>query len=283
MRSPTIDRAADADQYEVVCGGFDPHLLAGAAIGTHDRVLDIGCGYGATTRLAARQAPDGYAVGNDVVAPMLEQARAFADTEGIGNVTFQAGDAQTHPFPAGGFDVAISRFGVMFFADPVAAFANIGVALRPGGRLVFTTVGPPERNDLPRILASAMTGPPAAPVHALADSDRIEEVLTRAGFREVTLVSVETTINLGADAAAAAAFILRWGAFRGTADESDTAAIATARAALTVAAQPFETPNGVHLRSTAWLVSATRPARCSGTKSGAKERSGYLGRAGVRG
>jgi SAM-dependent methyltransferase len=255
MHHPTIDRSADAEYYEVISGGFTADLFASAAIRANERVLDIGCGYGATTRLAARQARDGYAVGNDVAEPMLEQARAFAGAEGIGNVTFQAGDAQTHPFAAGGFDVAISRFGVMFFADPVAAFANIGAALRPGGRLVFTTLGPPERNDLPRIIAAALTDEPVAVLRSLADPERIDDVLTRAGFRKVTLVSVETAINLGADATAAAAFIMQWGAV----DQSDTAAMATARTALAAAAQPFETPSGVQLRSTAWLVSATQP------------------------
>ncbi|MFF0447582.1 class I SAM-dependent methyltransferase [Streptomyces sp. NPDC004609] len=268
MDSPAIDRTTDAERYEVISSGFDPELFAAAAIGTHDRVLDIGCGYGATTRSAARRAPDGHVGGNDVVEPMLERAREFADSEGIANVTFEAGDAQVHPFPAGGFDVAISRFGVMFFAGPLAAFANIGRALRPGGRLVFTTVGPPEHNDLPTVLAAAPKKPvhnrPAAPaasaVHSLADPEHIGDVLTRAGFREVTATSVETTIALGQDAAAAAAFVLAWGAFRGIVDHTDPDAVATARAALTSAARRFETPGGVRLRSTAWLVHAVRPA-----------------------
>jgi len=246
-----IDRATDAERYEVISGGYDRELFAAAAIGTRDRVLDIGCGYGATTRSAARRAYQGRAVGNDLAAPVLEQARRLADAEGVGNVTFEAGDAQTHPFPAGAFDIVISRFGVMLFADPVAAFANIGTALRPDGRLVFTTVGSPETNDLPRLLAAAMGGQPAAAVHSLADPERLGEVLTPAGFRDVTLASVETTIDLGPDATAAAAFILAWGAFPPEAGDLGPA--------LTAAARPYETPSGVRLRSTAWLVSAVRP------------------------
>jgi SAM-dependent methyltransferase len=246
-----IDRAADAERYEVVCGGFDPPLFAAAAIGERERVLDVGCGYGSTTRSAARRAHQGHAVGNDLAAPVLEQARAFAATQGVGNVTYQAGDAQTHPFEAGGFDVVISRFGMMFFADPVAAFTNVGTALRPGGRLVFATVGSPEGNDLPRLLATAMGGEPAAAVHSLADPDHLEDVLTSAGFRDLILASTETTLELGADAAEAAAFILAWGAF-----PPDSGGLGEA---LTAAARPFETPEGVRLRSTAWLVSAVRP------------------------
>ncbi|GLY65069.1 class I SAM-dependent methyltransferase [Amycolatopsis taiwanensis] len=248
MDSPTFDRVADADRYEVISGGFDSHLFARAAIGSEDRVLDIGCGYGATTRLAARQASQGHAVGIDIAEPLLAQARAFAAAEGIRNVTYQTGDAQIHPFPEAGFDVAISRFGVMFFADPVAAFANVAAALQPGGRLVFTTLGPPEGNDLPRIIAAAVTEQPVAVLQSLADPERIDEVLTKAGFHDVTIDPVETSINLGTDAAAAAEFIVGWGG-AGWPD--------TARDALVAAARPFETPGGVLLRSTAWLVSAT--------------------------
>ncbi|MFD1323843.1 class I SAM-dependent methyltransferase [Micromonospora sonneratiae] len=260
MGLPLLDRAEDADRYEVVSGGFDEQLFTAAAIGEHDRVLDIGCGYGRTTLLAARRAGRGRVVGNDVVEPMLAQARAFTAAEHVDNVTFETGDAQHHPFPTNAFDVAISRFGVMFFADPVAAFTNIGRALRPGGRLVFVTVGPPQRNDLPTVLAAAMSQPPAATgVLSLADPRRIDDVLSRAGYRDIRVTDAETTITLGPDAEAAAAFALRWGAFRDYFDRADAAVVESARAALTAAARPFQTDDGVRLRSTAWLVHATHP------------------------
>jgi hypothetical protein len=159
---------------------------------------------------------------------VLKQAQAFAVAEGIGNVTFQP--ATRRPTRCGGrLRRGDQQVWVIFFADPVAAFANIGAALRPGDRLVFTTVGPSEGYDLSRIIAAALTDQPVATVHSLADPERIDDVLTRAGFRNVTLVSVETAINLAT------------------------------RITLTAAAQPFETPSGVQLRSTAWLVSATQP------------------------
>jgi SAM-dependent methyltransferase len=265
MNAPVFDRAQDAERYEVVSGGYDAALFAAAAIGPQDRVLDIGCGYGATTRQAARLASAGHALGNDLVEPVLEQARAFAAADGIANVAFEAGDAQTHPFRTGAFDVAISRFGVMFFADPVAAFANIRRALRPGGRLAFATVGRPQDNDLPRVIASVMRDRPdpdpagTRTVHSLADPEHVHDLLTHAGFREVGVSSAETIVELGPDAAAAADFILGWGAFRGIVDETDPAAVADAHAALTDAARPFEAPEGVRLRGTAWLVTATAP------------------------
>ncbi|WP_433478798.1 class I SAM-dependent methyltransferase [Spirillospora sp. CA-142024] len=253
-----FDRVEDAARYEVVCGGFDPALFRAASVRPADRVLDIGCGYGATTRHAARLAADGHVLGNDIVEPLLAQARAFADDEGLRNVTFEAGDAQAHPFPTGGFDVAISRFGVMFFRDPAAAFANVRRALRDGGRLVFATIGPPDGNDLPKVIASVApprpAGAPPADVHSLADPDRIAAVLGKAGFRQVHAEPVEIHIDLGPDAEAAAAFVLAWGASRDLVGEGEER---KARAALTDAARAFETPEGVRLRSTAWLVVAS--------------------------
>ncbi|MDL4813974.1 class I SAM-dependent methyltransferase [Actinomadura opuntiae] len=251
------DRAADAARYEVISGGYDEALFAAAAIPPAGRVLDIGCGYGATSRRAARLAARGSVLGNDIVEPLLVQARAFADGEGLGNLVFEAADAQTHPFPRGEFDVTISRFGMMFFRDPVAAFGNVRRALQADGRLVFTTVGPPEGNDLPGIVAAAMppapAGAPPSDVHSLSDPDRIAAVLGAAGFADVRSEPVETSLVLGPDAEAAASFLLAWGAFGGALDE---AAAGRARAALADAARPFETPGGVRLRSTAWLVTA---------------------------
>src|SRR6266545_2552985 len=112
-------------------------LLATAAIGPAEVVLDVGCGCGETTNGAARPARSGRALGVDLSAVMLAEARRLAGREGVRNARFEQADAQVHAFPAAGFDVAISGFGVMFFADPHAAFANIAAALRPGGRLAF--------------------------------------------------------------------------------------------------------------------------------------------------
>ena len=126
--------AANDDRYNIVNSGFNGPLLDAAGIGETSRVLDVGCGNGKLTRLAASRARQGQVTGLDLSGPMLARARARAAEEGIGNVTFEQGDAQVYPLPPGGFDVAVSRFGVMFFGDPAAAFANIGRGLRPGGR-----------------------------------------------------------------------------------------------------------------------------------------------------
>ena len=256
------------DRWDAVNAGFNDHLFAAAAIGDRDRVLDIGCGNGQTTRLAARRASRGHVVGIDLSTPMLERARATAAAEGLTNVTFDRGDAQVYPLPSGSFDVAISRFGIMFFADPVAAFANIGRALRPGGRLAFLCMQDMSRNDWLRVLVSALAahvpGPefaaPGAPgMFSLADPARIGEVLTRAGFDGVTPMPVEAPMLFGRDAADAAEFLMNSGPIRFILDQVDQTTAERALGAVRAALQSSEGPDGVRLRGAAWVVSATRP------------------------
>jgi ubiquinone/menaquinone biosynthesis C-methylase UbiE len=119
------------------------------ACGIHprDHVLDIGCGTGQTTRQAAGTALAGSALGVDVSAAAIERARELARSEQVSNVAFERADAQVHRFPRAHFDLAISRFGTMFFDDPAAAFANIRRALRPAGRLVMLVWQARERNE----------------------------------------------------------------------------------------------------------------------------------------
>ena len=126
----------DVFDYDAELSRYNVRLRAAAGVRTADRVLDIGCGTGQTTRDAARAATSGSALGVDLSRPMLDRARQLSEEEGIPNVDFELADAQVHPFAPGDFTVGLSRFGTMFFADPVAAFTNIGRALRPGARLV---------------------------------------------------------------------------------------------------------------------------------------------------
>jgi SAM-dependent methyltransferase len=259
--------AAHQSRYDAVNSGFNDHLLAAAAIGDRDRVLDVGCGNGQVTRLAARRARLGQVSGVDLSAPMLERARASAVEEGVANVSFERGDAQIHPFPAGAFDVALSRFGIMFFADPVTAFANIGRALRPGGRVAFLSLQAIGRSDLGSVFA-AMNGrlpPRPAPApgdtspESLADPDRIRELLTDAGFTGVTSVPVEAVQVWGRDAGDAAEFLGGWGPVRFVLDQVDEALATRAGEALAAALRPFEKDGAVRLRGAAWLTTATRP------------------------
>jgi ubiquinone/menaquinone biosynthesis C-methylase UbiE len=158
-----------------------------------ERVLDVGCGSGATTFAAAwRTGPTGRAVGVDISGALVELARRRAGEEGLEGVEFLLADAQTHVF-ATPFDAIVSRFGVMFFPDPVAAFANLRRALKPSGRLAFAAWRAPEENPLALVpLRAAAPFLPTLPAFekdapgrfAFADPDRVRRILEESGWRD---------------------------------------------------------------------------------------------------
>ncbi|MFF7700954.1 class I SAM-dependent methyltransferase [Streptomyces lydicus] len=261
--------ARNQDRWNAVNEGFDEPLLAAAGITGAHRTLDIGCGSGHTTRLAAHRAPGGRALGLDLSGPMLAEARARAEREGISNVAFEQGDAQVYPFAAGTFDSAVSRYGVMFFGDPVAAFGNIGRALRPGGRLAFVCPADAALNGwveamavLRDLLPLGDFGRPGLPgMFSLAAPDRIRDVLTAAGFTDVTVKQAQTYGTWGSGAADAAEFLLATGPGRHLMGQVGATTRGRARQALEAHLRAHETADGtVRLRSTSWLVAADRPA-----------------------
>ncbi len=265
--------AAHSDRYDSVNGGFNEFLLTAAGIGERDRVLDVGCGNGQLTRLAAGRARLGRASGIDLSGPMLATARARAQAEGVSNVSFEQGDAQVHPFPQGAFDVVLSRFGVMFFADPVAAFANIGRALVPGGRLAFVCMAKLAGTDLGTIFGAMApylpvpTGSDGTGPTSLADPAHTTSLLTGAGFRDITCAYVEADQIWGRDVPDAAEFIAGWGPVKYHLEQVDPEAAARARDALTDALGAFAEPDAVRLRGAAWLVTAAIPATAAGARS----------------
>lgn len=257
--------AEHADRYDAMNGGFNDALFTAAAIGENDRVLDVGCGVGQTTRLAARQAANGHVVGIDLSAPMLSRARVRATTAGLANVTFEQGDAQVHPFKDSDFDVAISRGGVMFFTDLVAAFANIGRALRPGGRLAFFGPQKPNPHGAYARATAALNpllrkpSPASQGMMSLTDPAAIRTVLTDAGFLDVTVTPAEAPMTLGHDATDAADFILSIGPVRVNLNGIDPAIIDRLRNELIAGLQPHQTPEGVRIPGAVWMVTANRP------------------------
>jgi SAM-dependent methyltransferase len=240
-------------------------VLAGAGVSDGDRVLDVGCGTGWLTRSAGRRTPGGHALGLDIGRPLVERARALAAAEGSANVAFEQGDAQVHPLPAGGFDVAVSRFGVMFFADPAAAFGNIGRALAPGGRLVFSCWQPLAVNDwilrpTTALAAHAPLPPLADPgspgPFSLSDPDRVRALLGAAGFDAVNLDEVDGSVWIGHDADDATSYMRGQTIARAMLDRQPPAVVEAAIAALRTAFAGADGPDGVRLDGRAWLVTA---------------------------
>ena len=232
-----------------------------------ESVLDVGCGTGhATLELARRVGARGRVVGLDISAPMLERARQDARTEGLSQLCFENADAQTHRFEER-FDLIYSRFGVMFFQDPPAAFANLRGALADGGRVVFVCWQGVERNAWVREPIAAVAKhvempPPPEPgapgPFSLADGERVRTILGDAGFGNVALEAYERDLVLagGASIDAAVEQLLRIGpASRLLAEASEDvrrAAATSVREAL----EPKAGPDGVVMGSACWIVSA---------------------------
>jgi SAM-dependent methyltransferase len=257
--------ADHADYFDRSAAAYHDRMLAVAAIRENDGVLDVGCGTGQTTRDAARAASAGSVVGVDLSSRMLDYARRRATDEGVRNATFAQADAQIHPFDSGRFDVAISRFSAMFFGDHIAAFRNIGTALRPGGRLVLATWQPLAGNEWIREIAGALAAgrqPPAPPADApgpfaLSERHRVHGLLTTAGFTGVVLEAMTATMWFGNEADDAHRFVL--GLMGWMLQGLDDAGRARAIDALHSTMAAHATDGGVLFESAAWIIQATRP------------------------
>jgi SAM-dependent methyltransferase len=255
-----------ADEYDNTHRSIWARFLETDPIGHADRVLDIGCGCGQSTRDAARLAHEGSALGVDLSSSMLAVARRRATAEGVTNVDFRRADAQVYAFDPETFDVAISRFGVMFFEDRTTAFLNIAAALRPGGRLAVLAWQDVRKNEwimTVRETLAAGRDLPMPPVGtpgpmALADQDDVRSLLSDTGFESVGFTSIEEPVWLGADAEAAYGFVGEIGIVKGLSDDLEPDAKAAAHERLMTALRAHETPEGVRFDSGVWLISAIK-------------------------
>ena len=244
-------------------------LLARANLSPGAQVLDIGCGAGTSTLAAARAVGEtGAARGFDISEPLLAQAKARAT--GQPNVSFTIGDAQDCDFPPATFDVMISRFGVMFFEDTTAAFANIARALKPGGRLIFATWGAISENPyftMPAGVAKAQIGavpksdPDAPGPFAMRDTARVTSMLHDAGLIAITAEAVPLILTPPGDAAAVAQLLCEIGPAHGALTYFNASAADRDRliTALTSALAPFETPQGIRIPALINFFSAQKP------------------------
>ena len=258
--------AAAQDRIDHHLGLITEALMAVTAPRESERVLDIGCGGGTTTLLLReRVGPEGAATGIDISAPNLGVARARTHA-GMADVAFVEADASTYDFQPV-FDLAFSRFGVMFFADPPAAFGNIHKALTAKGRLAFVCWRAFKENAwaFAPYQAAHHLLPPQEPMDphapgpfAFADGGRVQSILADAGFRDIAVKPHDTTMNMGESVGDAIAEALTIGPLARAAAELDDAARDTIRAAIAPALARYETPYGITPPAAVWLVTARR-------------------------
>jgi SAM-dependent methyltransferase len=255
---------ADADRRDAVLAPVADALLDGASLRPGETVLDLGCGCGATTLAAADLVAPGHAVGLDLSGPMLDLAR---HRTGDRNASFIEADAQTHPFEPEQFDVAIGRFGTMFFDDPTAAFANIAAAMRPGGRLCLATWQPLDANDwllvpgavllrygqLPE--AATTTGPG---MFAQADPGTVRAVLDDAGWTDIDIVPTRLDLDLGETAGDALDYLADTGIARAVLETIPAGDHHTALAEVKDVLESHRTSEGVRLGAGINLITAGR-------------------------
>jgi len=256
--------AAQARRFDETLASCHGPFLTAAGVRHDDRVLDVGCGNGQTTRDVARIAAHGSALGIDLSSQMLAVARETAASEGLDNLEFCHADAQIYPFDSASFDVVISRMGSMFFGDPIAAFTNLHRALRPDGRLTLLTwQGLTENewlNEFRSALASGRdlpTPPPDAPSpFALAEPDRVRAILGAAGFADISFESLHEPMSFGPDPDDAFDFVSELTAWM--LNGLDDAGQAAALAALRTTIGEHTGDEGVTFRSATWIIRALK-------------------------
>lgn len=258
--------ARESDRRDRILAPIAEALHTAAQLKPGEHVLDIGCGCGATTLTAARSvAPGGTATGIDLSTPMLEVARRRRDAGGVTNVRFITGDAQTHTFNDA-YDIAISRFGTMFFADQIAAFANIASGLRPGGRLCLATWQPLTSNEWLTIPSTALlrygTMPPidhdAPGAFAQSEPDAVTRVLTDAGYIGIDLQPVHLVLTVGTNLDDGAEYLAGTRMIRRVLEALPGHDRPAALEAIRTAIAGHTDDAGVHLGAAIWIITAAR-------------------------
>jgi ubiquinone/menaquinone biosynthesis C-methylase UbiE len=258
----------DAKQ-DIVFAPITQALLSRARLASGQRILDVGCGGGGTTiDIARRVGPTGRAIGVDVSRPMLDAARRRASPDL--SIEFILADAAASVFAPATFDTLVSRFGVMFFADPVVAFVNLRGALKRGGRAVFACWREaklnawqmtPLRAALRCVPRLPKIGPEDPGPFSFADETRVRQILDRAGFAEIELAAIDLEIDIAAGQGFESAVTTAQSigaasrAMEGRPEPERAAAVEEIRSALA----PYQRGASVPLGAAIWIVEAVNP------------------------
>ena len=253
---------ASIERIEQGIGDFGKAALTAASPRPGEKAIDVGCGLGGTTRaLAEAVGATGHVLGVDISEELVASARSHR----VPNTTFVVGNAATHPFEPASYDLVFSRFGVMFFGDPVAAFKNFQQALKPDGRLVFVCWRKPDENPwgLTPVRAAApflpplpRPGPEDPGQFAFGDRTRVERILKEAGFTALSFEPLDQMVFMGKTVADILASAGRFGPLARAFAEATPEQIEKAKAAIAEALKPHERPDGVRLPGACWLVRA---------------------------
>ena len=266
--SPARPWATHYEQADRAFGGLGMAALQLAALQGGENVLVIGCGSGTTVlELATRVGSWGHVRGADVSAQCVAQARERIAAAGLSHAEVIEADVAAHSFATGGFDLAFSRLGVMFFSDPTAALANVYRAMKPAGRVVPAVFRPTSENPWPSAPVGTVCHllppmPPPAPddpgMFSWGEPARVRRILEGAGFREVSLTPVDLDCQLAGDGgiAEAAEFALLFGPLPRRVSGFSEAQLHAVRAALEAFFERHSTPQGVALPSAFWIVQA---------------------------
>jgi SAM-dependent methyltransferase len=260
---------AEQARYDRMVAGFGDRVVEVLTPRSGERVLDVGCGNGALSlAIGPLVAREGSVLGLDISGPMLAVATRRARAAGQQNVSFERGDAQVHDLPVAGFDTVVSRFGVMFFDDPHAAFANLARALRPGGRIVFACWQELAANEWLMVpVAAALSQVPMPDLgelagpgpFSLAKPDDVRSILEGAGLRAASVEDFHCAMPMGTTVDDTVTFMqgtdMAAMLMRDVADDVAAAAWDAVRAALA----PHAGSDGIVLDGAAWIVTATKP------------------------
>ncbi len=258
------------DRLETSLQPFGARAIEASAVQADENILEIGCGCGPNTiELARRLRAGGNVRGVDISATVLEAARKNAEASGLTNIVFNCADAQTSDLGSEAYNLAFSRFGVMFFDDPVSAFKNIRGALKSDGRLAFASWAAADKNPwvaqpLQAVAKHIPLPPPPKPgtpgPFSLGSEQRVQEILNEAGFSNIVVETFQTPMVLGDNISEAVNFLMQMAPSGGAIsaadpDESTRAAIAEDLASLL---SSCESPDGIAMDAVALMVTADR-------------------------